>query len=562
MTRKTTFEEFKELATAKHEGKYLYRLQEYGGNASKVAITCQQHGEFFQIANDHIRGSGCPICARLSSAEKAKSKWAAHLEQIKSISPQYDYSRFKDTFTKVTEKVVVICQHHGEFAISPNKLKKGQGCVECGTARATDARKVKLPEFLERAEALHGRTYDYSKVEYTDYVTPVTLVCSVHGDFQQTPLAHVQHGAGCRKCASLANSQTVKVSHSQFLQRASELHGNRYAYPTEIASITQPVEISCSVHGSFWQAPYAHLRGQGCAKCVSTISKGQVEVLEYVKSLGFTDAVLDYRYGESRREFDVYIPSKKFGIEFDGVYFHSSKFKSNGYHAEKLKEAEEAGVTLVQIFSDQWEFANNQAKALLASRLGVSSRGTFARYCKIAEISNEEARSFHEKYHIQGWKRNGTNVALILDSEIVAVMTFTSIYSKRGEVSNPGEFELARFSSKLRVVGGASKLFSYFVKFYKAKKVVSYSDNRLFSGGMYGSLGFLREGVTQPSYTYVVQGRRVHKSHFRHSNLAKVLGEAYDPAKTEREICENAGYYQVYDSGLTRWVWNTMEKLA
>lgn len=87
---------------------------------------------------------------------------------------------------------------------------------------------------------------------------------------------------------------------------------------------------------------------------------------------------------------------------------------------------------------------------------------------------------------------------------------------------------------------------------------MSYSDNRLFSGKMYSALGFKEVHKTEPSYTYWdskssnLKGRQ-HKANFTREKLQTMLGERFDPKLTEKENCELAGFYQVYDCGLTKW---------
>ncbi len=45
-----------------HGDKYDYSCVTYNGSAKKVKIICKEHGEFEQISNDHMLGSGCPTC--------------------------------------------------------------------------------------------------------------------------------------------------------------------------------------------------------------------------------------------------------------------------------------------------------------------------------------------------------------------------------------------------------------------------------------------------------------------------------------------------------------------
>ena len=56
-------------------------------------------------------------------------------------------------------------------------------------------------QFLKDAVGVHGAKYDYSLVKYVNSSTKVIIKCSEHGEFQQSPNAHLR-GSGCRKCGS------------------------------------------------------------------------------------------------------------------------------------------------------------------------------------------------------------------------------------------------------------------------------------------------------------------------------------------------------------------------
>lgn len=50
--------------------------------------------------------------------------------------PNYDYS--KTIFTKLKDKIIVICPKHGEFLISAeHHLKRHQGCPKCAGKNLT-----------------------------------------------------------------------------------------------------------------------------------------------------------------------------------------------------------------------------------------------------------------------------------------------------------------------------------------------------------------------------------------------------------------------------------------
>lgn len=62
MSKKITTEIFIERAKQVHGDKYDYSKVEYTKKDNKVCIICPKHGEFWQVANNHMRGTGCPKC--------------------------------------------------------------------------------------------------------------------------------------------------------------------------------------------------------------------------------------------------------------------------------------------------------------------------------------------------------------------------------------------------------------------------------------------------------------------------------------------------------------------
>ena len=128
-------------------------------------------------------------------------------------------------------------------------------------------RRMTINEFIEKADNVHGNKYDYSKVEYVNNHTKVCIVCSKHGEFWQTPNSHLQ-GHGCPKCKDESNKKRLTKTFEEFVERARNVHGNKYAYSKETYSgIKQKTLIKCPIHGYFEQRAEDHLRGHGCSKC-------------------------------------------------------------------------------------------------------------------------------------------------------------------------------------------------------------------------------------------------------------------------------------------------------
>lgn len=127
--------------------------------------------------------------------------------------------------------------------------------------------KLTTEEWIEKAQKIHGNKYDYSRVQYINAKTKVTIICPMHGEFLQRPDKH-QQGRGCPKCALEYKSNLFKSNTTEFIEKARKIHGSKYDYSkVEYNKVSKKVEIICPIHGSFWQTPKGHLDGNGCIKC-------------------------------------------------------------------------------------------------------------------------------------------------------------------------------------------------------------------------------------------------------------------------------------------------------
>lgn len=127
--------------------------------------------------------------------------------------------------------------------------------------------KNNLLSFINKSNKKHKNKYDYSKVIYINSTEKVCIICPIHGEFWQTPQAHVR-GNGCPKCAIEQKKKKLTSNNDNFIKKAKKIHNNEYSYDkvNYIDSSTK-VCITCKIHGDFWMTPASHLQGQKCPKC-------------------------------------------------------------------------------------------------------------------------------------------------------------------------------------------------------------------------------------------------------------------------------------------------------
>lgn len=536
-----------------HGERYLYDQTVYKSYRSKITVGCKVHGYFVTRAGQHLKGVNCQKCVAAAAGLKNRVGGSGLLDRLNSRSPwdTYTYTGINQGL-KNTDKLSCSCPLHGEFSTRLADLLKDSICPTCAWEKTL----TPPSEWLARFRKVHGDRYDYPNLGFGNTSSKINITCKDHGSFLKSRGQHVA-GSGCQKCWAGLRGESHRIPFPEFLDRSAIAHGNTYSYVTSTYSkITEKIDIVCKKHEVFSQLCTDHTAGAGCPKCASTgPSAGQVEVEAFVKSLG-VETTANFRYGKThKREIDVFVPSRSFGVEYHGVYFHSSKFTSSSSHKRKFQDLLALGLNVLHVFSDEWEYKRPQVEQVIRSRLGLL-QSVGARKCLMSQVSVSEARSFYNLYHIQGAPIGGVHLGLSFQGSLVAVMTFSQSFSARGLKTSPGVWELSRFASgAFRVVGGASKLLKGLVSLTGAVRLVSYSDNRFFSGNLYTVLGFTKTKQLQPSYTYIKpgHGKRLNKSRFQKKYLPKLLGRPLNVGETEKEACASLGIHQVYDCGLVRW---------
>jgi len=458
---------------------------------------------------------------------------------------KFDYSLMD--YTRSDKKIIVICPKHGQFSILPNHHWRGIGCKQCGIESKIQKTTKSIDTFILQAQKIHHDRYDYSKTKYIHSNEYVNIECKIHGEFNILPQNHLI-GYGCYECLKESKLPSIQES---FIKNSETLHNHRYNYSKVNYKVNyEKIIITCLKHGDFEQTPANHLKGEGCPKCsaISSISKGEKEIVDYLKSLN-QNIVENNRSVLNGKELDIYISEKQLAIEFDGLYWHNELMKTKQYHLQKTIKCENKGIQLIHIFEDEWNEKQEIVKSRLLNLLELNNQKIYARKCKIFEVSTENTRIFLEKNHIQGFVAGKYYYGLYYQNELVSLMTFGNLRTNLGTTSVENEYELLRFCNKLNisVVGGASKLFQYFIKLNQPKRIISYADKRWSKGKIYEILGFNFIRDSEINYFYVFGLKRKNRFNFRKDILISKYGCKEND--TEHNFCFNQGWFRIYDCG-------------
>lgn len=198
MPRKQTKEEFINKSKSIFGSKLNYSLVDYINSKTPVRLICNSHGEFSIAPKDHISYKrGCKVCTGRFYSNDEYIK-AAHIIH----NNKFDYSKVK--FKNIKNKIIVICNVHGEFSQSAEKHLYGQGCPKCSKNS-----KKNFNYYMNIANETHGN-YNYSKSEFIDTSSKIEIICKYHGSFFQTVSNHIYGKQGCPSCkTSVSKKETM-----------------------------------------------------------------------------------------------------------------------------------------------------------------------------------------------------------------------------------------------------------------------------------------------------------------------------------------------------------------
>jgi len=440
--------------------------------------------------------------------------------------------------------VQVYCPNHGMRNVSIRRILSGNSCGKC----------VKLQEWKKTCMQVHNGKYDYTNTMFSYLMDIIEICCPVHGIFTQNASIHA-NGHGCTQCG--LNQIRSKVSHTndEFVTISNKIHDNKYTYKSAYNGSRNKVIIECPIHGDFEQIAYYHLAGNGCPQCgfesVGTISvsKAEYEILDFLKELGVTT---QHSYRQLGFEIDIYSPDHKVGIEYNGIYWHSSNDresdkKKSQQHLAKTDKCNANGIQLLHILDIEWQSIVGKKiwKSVIKAKLGLSSNLIYARKTTIQTLSSSVARDFLNDNHLQGFAQAAEHIGLFHNEQLVSVMSFG-----RARFRNNDDFEIIRAASlcDTHVVGGFSKLIAAFGK-HKTCTLISYANRRWSNGNVYIKTNFSLVNTTSPCYYYWDGGDKIyHRSKFMKNKLEKLLPK-FDKNLTEIDNMYLNGFRRIWDCG-------------
>lgn len=509
--------------------KILEPFESFVSAQTKMKAVCLVCGSelMYKLANRNR--VGCGYCAKKIPMNETQYNAfvAAQKERGFSVKTLFRDYKNKDSILDAS------CDKCGfEFQRTKEMLEKRKSCPLCGFGKATD--KERVAALIVRSEKIGLRLLDKIPDNCT-MRSRFRFACDKCGHVIERSLMSLRQGSGCKICA-----KSDGFTEEQFNDAKNKIVTDRkieiLTPYSEYRRNSQKLECLCLVCGGKLYTPTMNSlqRGFGCIECKKklTASKQEQEIAEAVSAI-IPDVVIERNTrGElNGLEIDVYLPEFRVGIEHSGAYWHSEERRGRLYHQRKSTEAIRAGISLFQIFDDEWRDRREQVVQLLRDAL-VHKPSINALECEVLVTWQDRGDiiEFFDKYHVDGWAPCLLAVSLLLGGEVVYSVSFRNPRNKKYS----GRLEVLRecVSENVHVVGGTEKVFRTALEETGLHSVLYYHNLRY---GLLPKRLLLTEvdliDTTDVDIQYIESGTRVSrygKGGKERRGLPRVFGAGFD----------------------------------
>lgn len=393
---------------------------------------------------------------------------------------EVDYSEV--VYVNNKTKVKLIDSIYGEYWQTPSNHLKGHSHPSRRKSKIARTASLSQEEVIERFEKVHdGEGLDYSKVVYKNMHEKVCIIDPLYGEYWQEPIVHLKgcgHPMRGRKKTAMGNRYTTE----EFVKLCKRIHP-QYDYSlVDYKGSQEKVKVVCPKHGEFKALPDGLLQGKGCPRCGHHLSKAEDEIANKLKEVLGSDNVIQ---GDKKildgKEIDILIPSKGIGIEFNGLRWHCDKFnKGSDYHLSKTLEANSKGISLIQIYEDEWNESKEKIFSLIFHKIGISCKPKIdGRKCNIVEKDNV--------------------ISCIFNNQEVGRLTYRFIDDNSCFIESIGT------DWNYRCRGVCGKMIAFLERKHTFNEMVFYVDKRWVcdvNNNIFTKLGFELIGDLPPTFDY------------------------------------------------------------
>jgi len=508
---------------------YTLLSQEYQDANSKIEIKCNKGHKYQVTYGNFQQGHRCPQCYYERCGNNRRLNYNIVKQEIEKVG----YKLLSKSYQAVRSKLEIECDNGHIYKVTYTNFQQGHRCPRC-------VHDIIRLDYIFVKNAIKKVGYTLLSDSYQNSGIKLKIECN-KGHIYEACYDKFKYG---RRCPICANNYLYSY---EFVKQKIEL-GGYTLLSHSYDGCKKKMSIQCNNGHVYYGTFDKFQRGQRCPKCFGGSSKMEKEIQNWLSD--YVEIKCNERFyydGHKFYETDIYVPSKKIAIEFDGIYYHSELLgKDKNYHLRKTDFFKEQDIQLIHVFENEWILKQDIVKSVIMSKLGLSSDRIYARKCQIRNLTSAEAKHFLGENHLQGYIGSSVRIGLIYNDKIVSIMTFG-----KPRFNKKYEWEMIRFCNKLdtSVLGGFGRLLNFFIKEH-SNSIVSYADRRYSDGGVYLNNHFRLSHSSKPNYFYFKNGNYELESRnkYQKHKLCKLLN-SFNSSLTEWENMQLNGYNRIFDCG-------------
>lgn len=277
---------------------------------------------------------------------------------IESKIADAGYKFISGVYQTCMSKLLVECNNHHQYYTTWNNFQQGYRCAICSGIKITD---------------LESHTRELAEAIGFNFI-------EVHGTRNRKRNVQVRCSAGH---VTMVSRQSLRLKHGCGVcnpQRQKTLSDVSYLVDTDTWDILdfaprpgktgrKMLHLRCKEHNQVvYAAPNNLRRGRhkGC-QCCGSLPERELFRLFTSWNLKFesnTKMVI-------KKELDFWFPDLMVAVEFNGIWWHSTKHKrrQGSYHSEKWRQCKYLGIDLLSVWEHHWEKQRDAIISLLRARL-------------------------------------------------------------------------------------------------------------------------------------------------------------------------------------------------
>ena len=330
------------------------------GSAQKVWWKCAEGHEWEASPNNRSRTQKCPVCSKQIQAESHSKNWIIKRGSLADLNPvlasqwhptQNGMLTANDVSAGSGRKVWWLCEQGHEWEAVISSRNGGINCPICSGRKVLVGYNDLATVRPDLARQWHPTKNDNLKP--TDVTVgsdqKIWWICEKNHEWESR-VAHRKNGCNCPICSG----KKVLFGYNDLATVAPDIATQWH--PTKNGDLTPQKVVANSNKRVWWQCAKGHewqtsvatrKRGCGCPQCASESKTSFPEQAIYYYLRNVTTAHNRYLL-DSRTEIDIYLPEYRIGIEYDGIYYHSSE-KAKVREQQKQEKLSRQGIRLLRI---------------------------------------------------------------------------------------------------------------------------------------------------------------------------------------------------------------------